>query len=225
MNPPSRQRTILLIHGLWMTGVEMGLLGRRLRHQGYRIDRFRYPTVRRTIDENSDALWHHLQKRFGPDMTAVPEGSVHLLCHSLGGVVALTMLNRYHQARIGRMVALGSPFQGSLTAKSLVRWSAGRLFLGQAMHRALGGGGPVRVPPGREIGIIAGNRSLGISDWLWPLPRPNDGTVAVAETRLAGAVHTTLPLVHMGLVTSRRVPPLVDLFLRTGNFQWEGSHE
>ncbi len=216
METASQQQKVILIHGLWMNGSEMKLLGRRLRRHGYQVDHFRYPTVRCDMSENSDALWQYLSKQCALEMASDSAGSVHLVCHSLGGVVALTMLARYPELPVARMVALGSPFHGSLTAQHLTRWRSGRLFLGKSMNHALDGGGPSRVPLGREVGIIAGSRSLGISDFLWPLP--NDGTVAVIETQLPGAVHTTLPLVHMGLVTSRRVPPLVDVFLRTGHF-------
>lgn len=193
-------------------------LSRRLHRLGHRPLFYRYPTVRRGVEENADGLWRFLCGRFGPGMVDAPEGGVHLVGHSLGGLVALTGMVRHPEARLGRMVALGTPFLGSGTALGLARWRPGRLLLGDSLRQALAGGGPARVPPGREIGIIAGSRSLGVSAGLWSLPRPNDGTVAVAETRLPGAAHLTRTHSHMGLVFSRSVPPLIDRFLRTGRF-------
>jgi hypothetical protein len=48
---------------------------------------------------------------------------------------------------------------------------------------------------------------------------PNDGTVAVSETRLDGATdHVTLPVTHMGLLISRNVADQIGAFLKRGEF-------
>ncbi len=211
---------VVLVHGLWMDGSEMRLLALRLRRLGYRTLPFRYRTVHANVEESSHDLWRFLEQQFGPMMTNAPEGQVHLLCHSLGGIVALEMLHRHPQARIGRMVALGTPFQGNIAARKIAQWALGRVFLGKSLARALGGGGFAHVPPGREMGLLAGNRSLlQIGRTLWGIGEPNDGTVAVSETHLEGAKeHRTLPLVHMGLVFSERASQMIHQFFQTGHF-------
>lgn len=218
LKPPLKP-IVVLVHGLWMNGTEMQLLASRLKKMGYQTMLFQFSTVRANVVENSQALWLFLEQQFGPQMRDAVDGQVHLVCHSLGGLVAIEMLHRYPQARIGRMVALGSPFRGSIAAKKIAQWRLGRVFLGKSLSRALGGGGFYQVPQGREVGILAGDRSLGLGRIFWGVEKPNDGTVAVEETYLDGAKeHRTLPVIHMGLVVSRRASKMIHNFLTTGLF-------
>ncbi|WP_130470759.1 esterase/lipase family protein [Candidatus Magnetaquicoccus inordinatus] len=211
----------VLIHGLWLNGSEMQLLAVRLRQLGYQTLFFRYRSVHAQVSQSSHELWLYLQHHFGPGMKQAPEKGVHLVCHSLGGMVALDMLHRHPEARIGRMVALGTPFRGNMAAKKMAQWSWGRMALGKSMHRALGGGGFTHVPEGREIGILAGDRSpWGAGRTLWGIGEANDGNVAVSETLLDGAKeHRTLPVIHMGLLISPQAIQMVHQFLQTGRFE------
>ncbi|MEO5331747.1 MAG: alpha/beta fold hydrolase [Magnetococcus sp. YQC-5] len=210
------QENVVLVHGLWLDGSEFKLMNIRLRRFGYKTWMFQYPTVKQGLEENADALWAFLEHHFGPGMNQVQAGSVHLVCHSLGGLVALRMLERHPEAPVGRMVALGSPFLGSFSAQRLARWPGGSLLLGKSMTGALDGHGVMRVPEGREVGVLAGTLPLGLSQLIWGLEKPNDGVVAVAETRLPGAVHLTLSVMHVGLVFSRRAARCVRRFLAIG---------
>ena len=219
MNQTSQKPVVVLVHGLWTDGTEMHPLAFRLRRMGYQTLLFRYPTVQDTVIKSSDALWSFLQKQFGTEMNQVGTVPVHLVCHSLGGNVALEMLHRYPQARIGRMVALGTAFRGSIAVQKLAQWTLGRWVLGKSLPRAFGGGGFKDVPEGREVGILAGTRSLGLGRLFWGIETPNDGTVAVAETYLDGAKdHHTLSVIHMGLVVSSRATQMIHRFLSTGTF-------
>ena len=215
------QATVVLVHGLWTNGAEMRLLALRLRQFGYQTLPFRYRTVQASVTESSHELWQFLEQQFGPKMCNAPVGPVHLVCHSLGGMVALEMLHRYPQAHIGRMVALGTPFRGNVAAKKIAQWTLGRALLGKSLTGALGGDGLTHAPPGREIGILAGNRSLlGVGYKLWGIGEPNDGTIALSETYLDGAkAHHTLPVVHMGLPFSEEASRMVHHFLTTGTFK------
>ncbi len=63
--------------------------------------------------------------------------------------------------------------------------------------------------------------SIGLGRVVAPdLPRPNDGAVTVAETRLAAACdRIELPVSHTGMLFSRRVARQVGAFLRDGRFE------
>ncbi|MBF0097427.1 MAG: alpha/beta fold hydrolase [Magnetococcales bacterium] len=220
MENSAPQDIAVLVHGLWMNGSEMQLLAMRLRKLGYQTLFFRYRSVHVPVSQSSHELWLYLQHHFAANMKQAPEGKVHLVCHSLGGMVALDMLHRHPEARIGRMVALGTPFRGNIAAKKIAQWSWGRMALGKSMQHALGGGGFTRVPEGREIGILAGDRSLwGAGRSLWGIGEANDGNVAVSETYLDGAkAHRTLPVIHMGLLFSEEALQLIHHFLQSGRF-------
>jgi hypothetical protein len=95
---------------------------------------------------------------------------------------------------------------------------------GLSLHGALLGDGP-RWRQGRDLGVIAGTLPFGVG-WLAPgLPRPNDGTVSVAETRVEnGADAITVPVTHTGLMFSRRVERQVEHFLAAGRFNHGCAH-
>jgi hypothetical protein len=52
----TQQEAVILVHGLWMHGVIMALLQRRVARYGYQVAKFSYPSVRFTLTENA----HHL---------------------------------------------------------------------------------------------------------------------------------------------------------------------
>jgi hypothetical protein len=71
----------------------------------------------------------------------------------------------------------------------------------------------------RELGVIAGSLSAGIGRFVSDLPEPNDGTVAVEETRIQGMTdHVVLPVTHTGMLASAEVADRTARFLETGRF-------
>jgi hypothetical protein len=119
----------------------------------------------------------------------------------------------------GRIVLLGSPVQGSRAAQAIAAWSWGPQILGSlavaelARPRARSWNGP------REVGVIAGSRSAGLGRLFSSLPVPNDGTIAVDETRLPGATASTiLDVSHTGMLFSLPVAESITRFFRTGGF-------
>lgn len=154
----------------------------------------------------------------------VPGPRVHFVGHSLGGVVAARMLGwdgfgRERLRGVGRLVCLGSPLVACHGADVLLahRWT--RLLAGRTLADLCAEGGLGRWPGPTEIGILAGDVGLGFGRLLGGLPRPHDGTVSVAETRLPGATaHRVLHATHMSLLWSPEVADETVRFLRTGRF-------
>ena len=207
--------TTLLVHGLWYGRFSLNLLARRLSHHGLRCQRFGYPTVRQTLADNAEALFEHIQ--------AIEAPALHLVGHSLGGLVILRMLDEFgKQLPPGRVVLLGSPVHGSSVARRLTESSLIRPLSKTFIGRAASGleYGFAHAPPGRETGIIAGSTKLGLGQLISRLQSPHDGTVAVSETRLPGATdYVIVPSSHTGLITSPRVAEQVAMFIRQGRFQ------
>ncbi len=206
----TRPEPVLLVHGIWMTGFELRLLGARIARCGFRPAYFRYPSLRASPADNAAALAVAIREMGAPRL--------HLVAHSLGGIVLLHLLVRYRDLPPGRVVLLGSPVAGSGVAGVIARRRWLRPLLGRSLEQGLLGGVPA-WPGGREIGIVAGTRSLGVGTFLGGLRGANDGTVSLDETRLAGAadacsVHTS----HTGMLASPEVARQVCRFLARGGF-------
>ena len=201
---------MVLVHGLWMSGKEMFLLRRRLEAHGYRVYQFYYRTVGRDLKKNAERLNNYLAKH-------VEGETVHLVAHSLGGLVVRRLLHDFPNQRPGRVVTLGTPHQGSYVAHRASRRGPLRYLLGMCLPALIG-----RVPRWhgqRELGSMAGTLSFGLGLFFRGVPRPNDGTVAVSETQLAGSSdHLVLHAGHFGLLYSRYAAFQTDYFLQHGHF-------
>ena len=207
----SNLEPVVVVHGLWMPGMETLLLQRRLHDAGFSPRLFRYRSVSDNLDANAAALARFVDR--------TPGGPVHVVGHSLGGVIAVHMYQTRRPARAGRVVCLGSPLRGTRTGRSLARFPFGARITGRSIRDLLERG---RVAPWageRDLGVIAGDLPIGLGLLLGALPRPHDGVVTVEETRLEGATdHLVVPLSHTALLFSRAVARQVQHFLRDGRF-------
>jgi pimeloyl-ACP methyl ester carboxylesterase len=203
----------VLVHGLWLSGWSLLLLRRHLRRCGFSATHaFSYQSVRRDLLENGTALNAYLRTLTAP--------TVHLVGHSLGGLVIRALFQQYPRQRPGRIVTLGAPHRGSQPAKVCARNTLGRCITGRSIAQLVAGI-PEHWPlPSRDFGVIAGSMSLGLGRLLTRLPKPNDGVVALTETLLPGATdHIIVHVSHTALVASRRVADQVCHFLENGRFQ------
>ena len=224
---PTAPETVILVHGLWMTGLEMQWLARGLRREGYRVRTFRYPSVRMNIAENARRLARFHEQVIAGDAGGAGAARTHLVGHSLGGLVITQML-RDHPGRIpsvGRVVTLGTPFLGSVSAKVISGLPLGTNVVGQCFPEAAEAARLPETLPCQawdfavDLGVVAGNRSFGIGRLLNVFSSPNDGVVAVEETELPGAAdHLVLPINHAALTFSERVVRQTSHFLRHGCF-------
>jgi hypothetical protein len=95
--------------------------------------------------------------------------------------------------------------------------------IGRSLRDLLALGGFKSTVAGREIGIIAGNVPVGMGRLFGSFPGPNDGMVAVEETRLDGAAdHIVLPVAHTALLWSSEVARQTVWFLEHGRFHRDG---
>lgn len=207
---------VVLVHGLWMRGWVMRLLGLRLRRCGFHVAVFSYPSLRCSLSQSALQLSHFA--------AGIGAARVHFVGHSLGGLVVLQMLAEYPQPRAGRVVLMGTPYRASHVARKLSRTAPGKWLVGRGMAQWLDQYPPERAAQQCEAGVISGCRSLGSGKLLGGLPRPNDGVVAVEETLVPGARDQILLKVsHSGMLLSARVARQVCAFLRDGHFLREQS--
>jgi pimeloyl-ACP methyl ester carboxylesterase len=209
---------VVAVHGLWMRGIVMSVLRKRLAAQGYDVHAFSYPSVNGDLAANAARLAEFAAR--------VPGGPVHFLGHSLGGVVIRAMLERHKLAGVGRIVCLGSPLGGSETAQRVVRLPGGSRLIGRSMQDLLTSGGFTAWTPAHEVGIIAGSAPLGMGLLFGRFSGPNDGMVAVTETRIAGVTdHLVVPVAHTALLWAPDVARQTAWFFGHGEFRRDRAAE
>ena len=208
----SRRSSVVAVHGLWMIGGVMAILRWRIEPHGFDVRPFSYRSIRMGLDANA--------ARLAEFVAGVPGDTVHLLGHSLGCVVIRAMLERHALARPGRIVCLGPPFAGSVTAERVTRLPGGSHVIGRSTRDLLARGGFTTAVAGREIGIIAGRVPIGLGRLFGTFAGPSDGMVAVEETRLEGAAdHIVLPVAHTSLLWSAEVARQTAWFFEHGRFR------
>lgn len=200
----------ILLHGVWMRGFSLLALRRRLEASGYSTELFEYASVVGGPEPGIARLMRRMQAATAP--------RVHLVGHSLGGLVALQAVRRGgEELPPGRVVCLGSPLRGSGTARGVAKLPGGSYLLGKSLD--LLRTGLERWNGERDVGVVAGSLPIGLGRVIGGLQAPHDGTVGVDETRLEGiADHRELPVTHTGLLFSAAAAQLTAGFLRDGRF-------
>jgi pimeloyl-ACP methyl ester carboxylesterase len=214
---PAGGASVVFVPGIWMPAIEMEPLRRLLRKDHGLTGRcFGYRSVRDDLDANAE--------RLAACIEAAGTETVHVVGHSLGGVLALYTLSRHRQLPAGRIVCLGSPLCGSQVVAALNRQRWGRRLLGRTIVTCVIER-PARewageVTSGRQVGVIAGTRAVGFGRMVTDLDQESDGTVTVSETRLPGVTeHLLLPVTHTGMVFSPAVARETATFLKHGRFR------
>ena len=209
--------TVVVLHGMGRTKLSMAPLANELRHQGFEVINFSYPSTRRSIAESSELLRRQIAA-----VSTTQNGRIHFVTHSLGGIVVRAMLKEYRPAKLGRVVMLSPPNQGSELADRLRSNFVYRLATGPA-GQELGTNdastpntlGAVDFP----LGVITGNRSLNPLFSAW-IPGPDDGKVSVSRAPVDGMTDfLVVPHSHSFIMRSPQVGAQVVHFLRHGQFE------
>jgi len=205
---------VIYVHGLWLNGQESVMLRRRLTQGlGCRMHVFHYASVADSMQQITASL-QSLVERIAPCPI------LHFVGHSLGGLVIYRYLERFSPTLPGRVVFLGTPAVTSAAAIGAAqRISIARTMLGRCVGDELlcTRERYWRFP--QPLGLIAGTHALGVGRLLTHFDEPNDGSVAVSETRIPGAADSLLlPVSHMGMLISREVARATVHFLREGRF-------
>lgn len=209
---------IVLLHGIARRAGSLTTLEHALQADGYRTLNLDYPARDQCIEDIVAGLREPIARFCG-----ALDGRLHFVTHSMGGLVARAFINRHRPGRLGHVVMLAPPNEGSEIADLLRDNPLYRAFFGPAgaelgtmrpdeLCRILG---PVDYP----LGVIAGDRSLyPLSSLL--LPGPNDGRVSVERTRVAGmADHVTIHSTHPLIMRNRKAIAQTLHFLKHGRFE------
>lgn len=206
---------VIVVHGLWLTGGAMTVLRTRFARMGYETRSFSYPSVHHDLSHNAAQLFAFV--------TSLAAQRIHIVGHSMGGLLALQMLHEHSDARIGRVVLVGSPYRDIHAARGLLSMRLGQSMVGKSIRQWLSQPKP-DVSQRYDIGVIAGTRSVGLGRLVASLPTPNDGTITVAETEVPGAKDSiVLHVSHSEMLFSAQVAKQAAQFLQTGEFDHQSA--
>ena len=149
---------------------------------------------------------------------------IHFVTHSMGGILLRYYLSKHSLPRLGRVVMLSPPNQGSEVVDALRHVSFFKWYNGPAGQQ-LGTGpdgiatrlGPVNYP----VGIITGNQPSFFDTWLSKyISEENDGKVSVKRAKVTGMRDfLVLPYSHTFIMKKEPVIFQTQYFLEHGSFK------
>lgn len=192
---------VSLVHGFFANAMMMSVLGRRLDGHGYLAKPWGYWNMRRSILEHAESFGRELA-RLDADNAI---GTIHLVTHSMGGIIARAALDRFRPRKLGRFVMLAPPNRGSFVATATAGFLGGLLkpvaelsTAPDSLVNSLG------MPRDIDVGVIAASRDALVSPESTRPDVPHD--------------HVTIPCLHSSLLFRRDAADLVAAFLATGSF-------
>jgi pimeloyl-ACP methyl ester carboxylesterase len=208
---------VVLLHGISRTALSFRKMQLALERAGFATLNLDYASRRKALEglaEDIDPAIQHFADRV--------DGSIHFVCHSMGGLLARVYIARHRPKHLGRVVMLGTPNSGSEVADRLKNIAVYRAFFGPAGQQ-LGTQRNAAIealfpPVDYPVGIIAGNRSIDpVAGTM--LPKPHDGRVSIANTKLEGmADHVVVAAAHPWLLRNSVAVAQTIAFLQDGTF-------
>jgi pimeloyl-ACP methyl ester carboxylesterase len=214
---PRPRDGVVLLHGISRTARSLRKIQAAIEASGFATLNPGYASRRKTLEALAEDIHPDIER-----FTGAIEGSVHFVCHSMGGLLARVYLGKYRPKRLGRVVMLGTPNGGSEIADRLKDFKTYRAWFGpagqQLVTRRDAATKAVFASIDYPVGIIAGNRSIyPIASAL--LPRPHDGRVSVENTKLDGMTdHIVIGASHPWLVRNTQATEQTIAFLKEGRF-------
>jgi pimeloyl-ACP methyl ester carboxylesterase len=211
---------VVLLHGLGRTDRAMRPLAEALAAAGYRVHNLAYPSLAEEPEELVAIVTRQI------DACCARAERLHVVTHSLGGLLARASLARAPRANLGRVVMLAPPNHGSAyvdLAREVDLPAAERVPAIAALGTDPAGFALALPAPTYPVGVIAGTRTLNPLDAV-VVAGPSDGAVSVASAQLDGM--TDFLLVDATHSSIRRKPAVhaqVIAFLRSGRFVHEAA--
>jgi len=209
---------VVLLHGLARTAGSMDSMAKYLIKAGFKVCNIDYPSRKHRIENlTSEFVVPEIQQCFGDVLTPL-----HFVTHSLGGIIVRQLATKHQQIKIGRVVMLSPPNQGSEVVDKLGTWGLFEWINGPA-GKQLGtteDAIPNQLGPATfELGIITGNRSINlILSTL--IPGPDDGKVSIKNARLDGMQDfLVVEQTHPFIMANDTVQSQTLHFLKNGHFQ------
>jgi triacylglycerol lipase len=209
---------VILLHGLGRSALSMAPIAAGLRRGGYAVINLNYASTRKSME----ALAEEDLAPAVAECRSRGYDRIHLVTHSMGGIIARVFLQRHALPTGSRLVMLAPPNQGSEVADWAMQHLPRLYHLAGPAAGQLGTGDNtvyrLMAPFAAQLGIIAGSRSWN-PIFSAILPGDDDGRVSVSRARLAGMTDFLIvPNTHYTILHDRNVRRQIILFLESGRF-------
>lgn len=215
--------TVIILHGIAKDSGSMSPVEAILRADGYKTLSITYPST----EMNLDGIAQHLRTTSLTPAFWAETRKVHIVTHSMGGLVARRYLDRYKQAipadKMGRVIMLAPPNGGSEVADLIHTLPPYRWYYGPAGDE-LTTATQMRNKSSiyYDLGIIAGTKEWPYFVAAFVVPGSSDGRVSVKNTKISGMKdHITVSATHTFIMDKPDVHKQILRFLKTGAFDHE----
>jgi len=213
-----KNEAVVLLHGLGRSSFSMTFLGDYLGEQGFQVFNIGYPSTGYPIEQLVANVAEQI-KQVGIESVE----KVHFVTHSMGGIITRFYLKENTLKKLGRVVMLSPPNQGSELTDSLknnVNFVY-QFFTGPAGQQLSTSSSSVPNqlgPVNFELGVITGNVSLNPL-YSYLIPGEDDGKVSVERAKVEGMQDFLIvPHSHTFIMNSREVKEQIVHFLKRGRF-------
>ncbi len=190
-DPLAARVPVVLVHGMVDNRSVFTVMRRGLRRRGFTsICTYNYSPLVQDVRDAADQLGAHLEQV----CRDTGHERVHVVGHSLGGLVSRYLVQRLDDSRVASLVTLGSPHSGSLWAHALPTPLARQLRPGSPLIDEL------RLPaPGRDTPITAVYSDLDQLVVPSSSGRVDHPDLRARNVLVRGVGHMSLPI-HRGVV-------------------------
>ncbi|MFO1005308.1 MAG: alpha/beta fold hydrolase [Planctomycetaceae bacterium] len=218
---PMSGTAVIALHGILRSSHVWCDMETAMKPDGVTFVRIDYPSTQKPIDDFAVQLQSVIHSLEGID-------EIHLVAHSLGGLVVRKWCQDYSDPRVKRLVMIGTPNCGAELADMLQRnWIFRGVFgpSGQQLVSNAEGFINQLARPTMEFAVIAGAK--GTPDGYNPLiPGDDDGIVTLKSALLPGAVDSiTVAGLHSFQPWNPEVIAAARRYLKTGALRETGVRE
>lgn len=218
---PMSGTAVIALHGILRSSQVWCDMEQAMKPDGVTFVRIDYPSTQKPIDEFAVQLQSVIHSLEGID-------EIHIVAHSLGGLVVRKWCQDYSDPRVKRLVMIGTPNCGAELADMLQKnWIFRGVFgpSGQQLVSNPEGFISQLARPTMEFAVIAG--AQGTPDGYNPLiPGDDDGIVTLKSALLPGAVDSiTVRGLHSFQPWNPEVIAATRRYLKTGALRESGVRE
>ncbi len=208
---------VILLHGMAQPKLSMAWLARFLRDGGYDTHNIGYRSCNNTHDDLISCVKDRISE------VGDHYDRIHIVTHSLGGIITRDLLSQFKPDNLGRVVMLAPPHGGSEVAdrlKDVTLYKKIFGITGQQLTTTFQKAATAQIKIDYDLGIIAGTSILSHPYFSHLFTSAHDGLVSVESTKLNGMKdHIVIDATHTFIMNNRKARKQTLNFLKNGQFQ------